>query len=301
MTKDKKRKLIYKILEKEIEDTGLNVTPYCFGSIKYYNSKYFKNSIKKSLKFHDSSEFISTLLKPAYIRGAYNVEDKEIIIFFDNLPIYDNIIHTLQTVFHELFHALDEENKVTNLDQYTNFSNECDKWLIDTAPFSDLITYIVSPKDHDAYMFEILANLYGIQKTEKYIKENNIKCSNFELSRLKKLKAKYTLQYERHDLTKSLNLIIKDYQYFIKFEDFDKTIFEYFFTDNGEVKDINTIFLNEKVLELDNRILSAFIKTDKIKEAIKNSNINEKIGIILEKILNNKDYYTNDKNNFMLK
>ena len=142
MNKKEKRKFIYKILEKEILENELDVIPYCFGSIKYYNSKYFKNNIKKNLKLTKIPKLLETLFKPLSSRGSYDFDEKEIIIFFDNIPFYDNIISTLQTIFHELFHGIDEEGKATNLDEYTNFANECDKFIINYAPYREIIKYI---------------------------------------------------------------------------------------------------------------------------------------------------------------
>ena len=268
MKKKEKRKLLYKIMENEIIENDLDIMPYCFGSVDYYNSKYFKNNIKKGLKLSNVSQLLTTLFKPFYLGGVYDHEEREIIVFYDRIPFHNSIIYILHTIFHELFHGIDGEDKTAMLDQYTDFSNECDKFIIDTAPYIEVIKYMVNDKKHDSYMFEILANLYGIEKTEKYIKDNDIKCSKTELKKLKKLKQTYYEQYLNYDLTKSLNIIINDYKNKLEYNDFDITIFEYFLTDEGEVKDINSIFSNKEVLKLDSRILKAFVKTDKISEAI---------------------------------
>lgn len=287
MNKKEKRKFIYKILEKEIIENDLNVVPYCFGSISYYNSKYFKNNIKKNLKLSRTSDLLDTLFKPFCSRGSYDFEKKEIIIFCDNIPFYDNIISTLQTIFHELFHSLDEEGKATIFDEYTTFANKCDKFIIDTASYIDVIKYMCSSKVHDSYMFEILANLYGISKTEKYIRDNNISCSKYELKKLHELKKIYCKYYCNYDLTKSLNIIINKYKNNIQYIDFDKTIFEYFLTDEGKIKDINSFFSSKKITNLDSKILLAFIRCDKIKKAIENTNLNKKAIDIIEDLLGN--------------
>ena len=300
MNKKEQRKLLYKIMEKEIIENELNIMPYCFGSIRYYNSKYFKNNIKKGLKLSNGNKIFDILFKPFISRGVYDFHDREIVVFYDKIPIYDNIIYSLQTIFHELFHGIDENGKANMLDEYTKFADECDKFIIDTAPYIEIIKYTTNNKIHDSYMFEILANIYGVVKTYKYIKDNNIKCNKFEIETLNKLKEKYYKQYLNYDLSKSLNTIIEDYKNNLKYEDFDSTIFEFFLTDKGIVKDINAIFSNEEVLKLDPRILVAFIKTDKIREAIKNTKLNEKTINILENLLNNQNK-DNNKINMVLK
>lgn len=300
MNKKEQRKLLYKIMEKEIIENELNIMPYCFGSIRYYNSKYFKNNIKKSLKLSSTAKLLDALFKPFISRGVFDYQDKEIVVFYDKIPIYENIIYNLQTVFHEIFHGIDENGKANMLDEYTKFADECDKFIIDTAPYIEIIKYTTNNKIHDSYMFEILANLYGVIRTYKYIKDNNIKCSEFEIKTLNKLKEKYYKQYLNYDLSKSLNTIIEDYKNNLKYEDFDSTIFEFFLTDKGIVKDINAIFSNEKVLKLDPRILVAFIKTDKVSEAIENTNLNEKTIGIIEQLLNSKNK-NEESNNIVLK
>lgn len=293
MTLEKKQSIINSIMQKEISGNNLSISGYSFGRIGYFNSKYFKNKLKTS----KIMEILMLALLPQ-VNGVSRKKAKEIIVFFNDVstPLFnDSIIRLLKTTYHELYHAIDDTREKETQITYNNFANDCDRFIIKHSPL-EICKYLLTPSGHDSFMFEILANIHGINKTEQYIKENNIQCNSYELRKFAQLKNKYQLQYQNYNLTKRLDLIISEYKTCIKCKDFDKTVFELFINENGIIKDINTVFMDDNVLNLDCKILAAFINCKKIKEAIKNTQLTEHTSFVLNEILTKGSITTEEGN-----
>lgn len=284
MNLEKKKEIISTIMKSEIEQNNLNISSYCFGRINFFNTSYFKKKLKSSNPYK-----IIQLISLPLFNGVFRPKSKELIVFYNDVstPLFnDSIIRFLKTTYHELYHALDDTiDKAKNI-SYENFANQCDRFIISHSPI-EMLKYVMTPQGHDSFMFEILANLYAIDKTEEYIKNNNIQCSDNEITKFNKLKNKYHTQYQNYNLTKRLNIIISEYKSCLNCKDFNKDLFELFLNENGTVKDINIIFSNETVLNLDPKILLAFIKTNTIKKAISETTLTEKTSHILNELLTN--------------
>ena len=286
------------ILQKEIKNNNLNVKPYTFGVISYYNQEYFKSKIRTNsfvLKHPDFSlkekikNFISATkysLLPSY-KGIYSDSDNSIVIFIDNLIVLPkmkiNIIDLLKTTYHEIYHAIDFKNKTESFDfnNYDKFSCDLERFLskhYTAMPFKYLF-------NHDSFMIEILANKYGIEKTIQYIKENPLNYT-YDINRLSKLKNKYDKQYNNYNLSKYLDIIIKNYKDVKKCKDFDDTIFTIFINEDGTIKSLNEVLVDPKVKEIDKKIFSAFLNTPTLKKSF---NITEEIKEKIDSILNIKN------------
>ncbi|MDO4962870.1 MAG: hypothetical protein Q4E75_02050 [bacterium] len=290
-----KRQIINSIMEQEIQENDLNISSFSFGRLGYYNSYYFWNKLKANKLYNPAQ--ILTLSALPFLNGVSRKKSKEIVVFYNDIPtpfFEDSIVRLLKTTYHELYHALDDARE--NDYSFDMFANTCDRFIVSHSPI-DSIKYFLTSKGHDSFMFEILANNYGIKRAEEYIEKNNISINNYEKNKLQKLKQKYELQYQNYDLTKRLDMIINDYKVCLNCKDFDNKIFSLFLNDDSSVKNLNKVFIDENVLSLDTRILKSFLKSKKIKESLNNIKLSEEALLNIEKILdNNKSEEINDNN-----
>ncbi|MBE6139683.1 MAG: hypothetical protein E7174_04230 [Firmicutes bacterium] len=292
MNLKQKQTIINSIMINEIRENNLDTKFYSCCRINYYNSDFFKK-IQKDKK-NNRIVKLGNLIIPL-ISGGFHAEhnnERDIIVFLDKIDIVPGfslpLVSLLKTTYHELYHALQnkELNSTPTDMSYDLFASQCDMFICSNESI-DFLKYYFTRSGHDTQMFEILANLHGVKKTEEYSQNNNIKISFLEQMKLDKQKQKYQYQYQNYDLTKRLNLIIDNYDKYIKNDEFNKTIFELFLNENGTVKDINTIFSNENVLDMDPKILLAFIKTNAIKKAISETTLIEKTSYFLNELLTN--------------
>lgn len=281
-----KKDIIDSILKKEIEENNLDIKYYSLYRINYYNSDSFKSEQKKLINKIDKK---LNIIFPFKANARFDNVRNEIIIFLDKICIIPGIsrslISLLKTAYHELFHAIQQKEmkNLTNI-SYDLFASICDDIILVHPKFNNLNNYD-NPEYHDSLMAEILANLYGVKKTKEYLKNNNIVCKPYEIEQLEEESNLYKSQYINYDLTKRLNLIISEYKKGIKIGFLKKAIFELFLNDDASVKNINIIFSNNKVLELDPKILIALIKTDVLKKAINETALTEETSYIINELL----------------
>ena len=115
-------------------------------------------------------DILILVLLPQF-NGVSRKKSKEIIVFFNDIstPLFnDSIIRLLKTTYHELYHAIDDTREKETQITYNDFASDCDRFIINHSPL-DQLKYILTPNGHDSFMFEILANIHGINKTEQYI------------------------------------------------------------------------------------------------------------------------------------
>ena len=273
MNKKEKIKIIQKIFEEEKEKNGLDIPMYTFGSITFYNSYFFKTKIKESIKklklYNIFSYCFLPIISGGYHRDSYN--DEEIVVFYNEMKrIPPNITYLIYSAYHEIYHAIDYNTDRSADLSYDSFATQCDFFLLrNSNSFKTMIKYYLSRSTHNSMMFEILASRYGIKRTEEYIKDKNINISETERLKFEKLKLQYDYLYDNYDLTSRVNIIINNYKLFQKNYKFNDIIFKLFLNEDGSIKNINSIFSDPNVLSLDNRILYAFIKSEKISELIK--------------------------------
>ncbi len=292
MNLKQKQTIINSIMINEIRENNLDTKFYSCCRINYYNSDFFKK-IQKDKK-NNRIVKLGNLIIPLISGGfhAKHNDETDIIVFLDKIDIVPGfslpLISLLKVTYHELYHALqDKELNSTSTDiSYNLFASQCDMFICSNESIN-FLKYYFTRSGHDAQMFEILANLHGAKKTEEYLQNNNIKINFLEKLKLERKKKKHQYQYQNYDLTKRLNLIIDNYDKCIKNDKFNKTIFELFLNEDGTVKDINTIFSNENILNIDPKILLAFIKTNAIKKAISETTLIEKTSHILNQLLTN--------------
>lgn len=218
-------------------------------------------------------DFYFCFISPLLCSGYY--DNDIIVIFLDDYPFaflnpYISFVNCVSTIYHESYHAMDyaraKEHKRTN--EYNNFASDVDKVLKCYFPLA--IKYLVSTKGHDSFMFEILANLYSVKRVEELIQYIEITpysniINNNDYKKLKYWKEKYSRQYENYDLSERLNIIIKQYKKFRAEKHFEKyidwSIFEIFMNEDGTLKNVKEILLNERFYELDQKIVISFFKT----------------------------------------
>lgn len=285
-----KQTIINSIMINEIRENNLDTRFYSCCRINYYNSDFF-NKIKK-----DNNRIVKLvyLINPLISSGfhAKHNGETDIIVFLDKIDIVPGLslplVSLLKTTYHELYHALQskELNSLSIDISYDLFASQCDMFICSNES-TNFLKYYFTNSGHDSQMFEILANLHGVKKTEKYLQNKNIKINFLEKMKLDRQKQKYQYQYQNYNLTKRINLIIDNYDKCIKIDKFNKTIFELFLNENGTVKDINIIFSNENILKLNPKILLAFIKADAIKKAISETTLIGQTSLVLNELLTN--------------
>lgn len=231
--------------------------------------------------FYTTLNFITI---PFNVKGFYNDTDDAIIIFinnYDQLPFPSNIYaqlflgrktkitNLLVATYHEIYHAIDWNKSngfdIGNYDQFAcDIERFKDKYMQDSSKIISIIDnfkYMHNTKYHDSFMYEILANQYGIRKTKEFIMKNP-NAYDYNLDYLNKLEQRYNEQYNNYNLSKNLDVIIDNYNILLKkILNFDKRLFEIFLNDNGTFKDIKTSLLDERLKFIDKRILQAFYNT----------------------------------------
>lgn len=290
MTLEQKEAIINSIMMNEIKDNNLDINFYSCTRIQYFNSSFLRRIINNN---NASTKLkLMKILAPLNSSGFFYSQDEErdIIIFLDKLSTIPGfslpISRLLKNTYHELYHAL--QHKELNTPQenisFDLFASKCDIFLC-SCQDSDFLKYYFSQETHDSQMFEILANLYGAKKTEEYLLGNNIPLTTKEIEQFNKQKEKYQQQYQNYDLTSRLNIILENYKKCIESKNFDKSIFELFVNDDGTLKDLNSVFSNEMVLNLDPRILIAFLKTDLIKNNIAQAELSDETTYKINELL----------------
>lgn len=277
--------IVKSILAEEIQKNNLNVDFAVSCRIAYYSKEILNKLKNKSLKFSNIKSVFGEMNKWNGLCSS-----KEIVVFSDESLAYfcepRPLVQMISVAYHELYHAI-QNKEIKNTKQtisYDLFSSICDNVLVHHTD-ENLNKYNFSAKEHNSPMFEILANLYSVKKTEEYLKHSNIEIKPNEIEFLKNMEKMCKMQYENYDLTKRLNIILSEYKKGIAIGFLKPLVFEMFINDDGTIKDVNTIFSNEIVLGIDPRILLAFIKTDKMKEAIKNTQLTENTTFILNELL----------------
>ena len=290
MTLKQTQTIINSIMMQEIKKNELNTDFYSCCRIKYYNSNFFKQSIKN--KEVDKTTKFRNLILPLKSGGFYSSKNNEIIVFLDKKDMIPGqvlpLAKLLEVTYHELYHAIQtKELDIPSKNMsYDLFASQCDIFICGIQT-DNLLKYYFSKEGHDAQMFVILANLHGAIKTEEYLENNKIKINEADKKRIETKKQINQELYQNYNLTKRLNVIIDNYNECIKYDNFNTTIFDLFINKDGSVKDINISFSNGNVLNLDPKILLAFIKTNAIKKAISETTLTEETSLFFSKLLTN--------------
>lgn len=286
MKTNEKQRIINSIMMDAIKYSDVSTDCYVISKFTYFNTDYFKN-IKNNKSFKMGLERIATPFKSD---GFIHTENKHtsIFVFLDNYSkpgISRPLVRLLHVMYHELHHFF---NKKMAVFYFNDFACCCDKLLTNSSTFSRL-KYFFTAKGHDDNMYEILADSVGVRKTREYCNTNNIELSEKDELFLKRVELYSKNRYENYDLTKRLNKIINKFPYYIKDGAFTGyKVFSIFINDDGSVKDINSIFNKEsEALRLEPRILLSFVKTNKIAQAIKNTQLTDEATELLNELLTN--------------
>ncbi len=260
------------ILKDEIRKHNLDIKGYSFGRIGYYNSDYFKNEIKKIASKKTELTFGSTyrlFVLPFTNKGYFAYNDGILVVFLNDIVDINfshDAIDILRTVYHEIYHAIDNRNiKAGYYDlSYNVFASSVDRFLRNHY-VSYLLKYKFTKKGHDTCMFEILADVYALKKTEEFI-NSNPNSYKYNISKLEAYKRNCYNNYFAYDLPKRLDFIIKNYGDIKKCSDFDDSIFKFFLDENGHFRNINKLNFDERIKTLDCKIVNAFMSTNAFKQ-----------------------------------
>ena len=159
------KKKLKEIVVAEEKENNINIEGYLLTISEYYKSSIVKNK----LKLFPQKESILYLTAPLKFGGWYDIKDKRIIILINSLyekfeflsP--DSFAHIIRKIYHEIRHVYQNE-KMNNTSKYKDFYISLEKVLIKY----DTLYYNLK---HDFFLTEIDADIYSIEKTEKYLKE----------------------------------------------------------------------------------------------------------------------------------
>lgn len=193
------KELVYKIMKQEIINTGIKVEVLPLTKLEnlYLTIKEDKQKNKKVHPF----QIIKKIIKKTDNLGDFNFENNHLKIFLDDLKkdsktkeIY--LIELLTTTYHEYNHKITWE-QATDIPNLRNFILLIEQLIIETTELYNA--------HHDDFYEEIIANIYGIEKSEQFLKRYpNI----FE-----KLKG----YIENDKLNYQINLINYDIEQFINY------------------------------------------------------------------------------------
>lgn len=263
------KEVAYKIISNELEEytnMEIYVSPVT-------NFEYYTNYIGKFIKFYTDNElylgknkFLELIKRPfnnttiAYTQHfVYSEEDKKtgfinfICILIDKIKKDKHShIELLRACYHEARHSIQLN---FDINSYACFLHYAEGVLINN-------NYTNYNKSHDNYSIEIGANLYGIFKTEDFLKNKYPDVYKLEKGYIKGLETSFKLDYMLYDavgqMNKALELVNKKS---LKIND-EIPIFNIFMGDDNSFKSINDIIKNPNFEKIDKRIVYTVLSSD---------------------------------------
>lgn len=246
------KKLVYQILKEEIKEHGIKIDIYVLNKIE----TIFKiiHTVSK-LESKTLNNIIESIKDEIYYNqkslAGYNYSQKEISVFLDNIKKVKliNEEEYLWTLIRSTYH----EYKHVIINEHLNIQ------IKTIEDFYYIIGLLITPTEdfclekHDDMYDEILANLYGVQKAEKYLKENPKYTKTYK--KLKNIieveKLLHEIHYQNHDIHTFINKLNCDVKEVFDKIDFSNlapecTIISILYNDDGSFKDLFTLFQDEK-------------------------------------------------------
>lgn len=208
MRYDKSKKMVKKLLNKEMKKTNdhveiLPLTKIDFLLRKLKNDIYFKDIKIKDYK--EISGLYNMIIYDKYKTGVpniYNIIYMHLdVIKNDSKDKYEYLYNLLTTLYHEYHHKLKYVPEKDN--QIDEFKDNIEVFIKDHPNLGLYNLY------HDDFYFEITANLYSVTKTEEFLN----KYPNIYKKLKKQLeydKIVYQLNYINYDIQLFLNYIYKN-------------------------------------------------------------------------------------------
>ena len=278
-----------KIIHEEFKEKDL-VGTFTPTSMKKYYQKILSTKKDSLLKK------ISYLTMPLNCPGFYIEKDQEITVFisyFQHQKTPEEHLATLIfTCFHEARH-LYQSKKIppTTLVNYLSIIEQKIR-LIDIEDDYQF--------NHDAYSYEIGANLYGISKTKKYMQKNYPNEYQKLQSSLEKLEKKYTIDYFNYDAIDTINRYIllsrKSNKEKIKNKNDLDPISKIFLNNDYSCKKIKDIIQNKEFSSLEKELIYSFIATDEFLKSISTNTLtNEEITLLINSLTYALTLYQNQR------
>ena len=224
-----------KIITKELEEYNLDIKFFPITYVTYYKGIIFnvKGNLKTKIKY--------CLVKNNVAGTNTNVFGYDsIIIFIDSFDKYDDlsrqVVELVFTCYHEVRHSVQKHFDKHSYDSFLNNIDRVYKEYIDSTDYNI---------NHDNYSFEIGANLYAINKTKQFLKENDEKLYNEQKKLLDEKESKYLKNYLMYNPQKRINEVLK----FIKqTKQLDLIpIINCFMNDDGSFKKISEMINKENI------------------------------------------------------
>ena len=262
--KDEAIETFKSIIKKESDEHNLNLK-FVNISISDKVKEVLKNN---NIKLYRILDWINAIIDYRMLRKCFAyydeylntinfITDKKIIIKKSD---YYNKINLIESAYHEVFHAIDKKR----IDDF--YQNDIDVRRISFDYFFSIVESLIWNNydviirydlDHDSFISEIQADLYGV---EKAISNNRFKAD--DIYKLLIVKDNAEKEYRRYDTNFFINAFFKYYRgNWYKDKRLNKTIFSIFY-EGDKYRTLEEIFRNDKIGCVDNRIVAAIITSD---------------------------------------
>lgn len=281
---DELKKIAREIISEESEKNNVPVSLFCFETIEYYNSAYFKQNLK---------EENSLILMPFISRG-FVPSDAPIIVLFPDQNIIGSFLGNMReyvlyikTIYHEFRHLL--QNQSYHPDK--NFTYENCINFIESIVIYDWGYYL---KHHNNLFTENDADLYGINMAYDFLSKKNMLTPNIK-KYIDSIKHNFEFRYNNfnpYKLLEKFNEMIKEENKskycFSSF--LNHSISEIFYDSQGNYKKLNDILSNECFNKIDKKFIYIMFTCKEFFESLDLESLDEKgLKIIMEAIEYNKN------------
>lgn len=246
MDLDTIRNICNDVIDLENKKYNLNINIYPVTFIEYFNNYLLKEKVSLVKKVSDLGiAFIPDI-------GGFNDHNNNIVIFIKNIikskKNKDTLLYILESCYHEVRHTLQDE---LEFPEYHKFIRNVERNL---RTMKNESYYMIH---HDRFSTEIDANIYGIENSIKYIKDNYPDIYFKNRKKYKRYEKKYYFDYYMYDSSEVVDLYLKTSKNPI-----------YKFMGN---KSYNELIVDNEFNSLDDKIKKIILSTDYV---LKTADIN---------------------------
>ena len=249
---------------------------------EYFKSDVFKQNLKLQKVKNIPREVFGILYKPA--GGSYSEETKNTFVYVNHFSLLDNINKGALTmlVFHELRHAIQDQNK----------NNTFSSIICQMEDTTNKLTYLVT---HDNWFSEIDADIFGIKEAIEFINSHPNLYAKKDLTFISEQLQRKRILLTNYDYDK----LFSNYcTYRIKHPDY-KTNLKWeklFFDENGYIKSLNTILQDERLNDIDENFIRIFVTSEVFKNSLDYKELNEEsLSFLYQQYHLSRDY---EKSNY---
>lgn len=244
------------IINKESKRHNIDINAYIVGNLEFYKTDFYKSNIKLC---HGIIDKLMLLTTPFNTGGLYESRDKSLVIYINKYKFMpsNNLTKVIFILYHEIFHSIQSkelDNRNYNWNNYYDFISQLERFAKKNI-HSEIKRYNYN---HDSFMFETLADIYGIINAKKYLKENNIEIDNEYLNLIDE---DIKNRMNNYDISYIIDIIIKEYKYIKNNNNFKTYNFDIFLNSNGEPKNKEEILNDKRINQIDRLIVEAFFNS----------------------------------------